>query len=105
METPLKPDFTIEWRGHPDGFPRNVRVFFAPDAKPGNAREAGADLAERLNTSTTEGLFNNAVFAFAEAHGLSTMGIYHKPSHQFPFGDTVTVSFKKETPLATTIIG
>lgn len=98
------PDWKITWLGHPSGFPRYVRVTFLNDAEPRDARQAGLDLASRLQQATTEGLFNNAVLAFAEAYDLRVIDVITGPDHTHPGGDAISVAFEKAKPPTVTII-
>jgi hypothetical protein len=100
-----EPNWKIEWRGHPDGHTRQVRVFFADGAMPGNAENAGLDLGGRLNEAKTEGEFNWQVTEFAEQNGLRVTGVTHEPSHRFPLGTVVTVGFEKEAPPTISVVG
>jgi hypothetical protein len=99
MTTPT-PTWNIEWRGDPSGFPRHVHVFFMADSAPTDSSGAGMELARGLEQATTEGLFNNALLAFAERTGLRVVSVYKDPSHTYPAGDVITVTFEREKPLS-----
>ncbi len=105
MSFPDEPNLKIEWRGHPDTFPRTVRVFFDSEVVPDDLAVAGRDLAERLNEAKSEGQFNWQVNEYAERNDLRVTGVHHETSHRFPLGTVVTVGFERQPPMDTSVAG
>lgn len=100
MSTPPTPTWNIEWRGDPSGFPRYVHVFFMNDSAPADGAEAGQELARALEHATNDGLFNNALLTFAEHRKLRVVSVYKDPSHTYPTGDVITVTFERQKPMS-----
>ena len=104
MSTPPRPTWTVEWLGHPSGFPRSVHVFFRDDSVPSDGVAAAKELAERVSEATTEGLFKSAVLTFAERHHLRVVQVLMGPDQRYTGGYFVTLTFEALHTPAVTIV-